>query len=132
MSGRRVPTSLIARLALAVVLDTTVQVLWKVAAARLPGSLSFAALAAAAHEPLFLVVGVLFLWQLVNWLQVLEASDLSFSQPITSLSLVTVLAVSALWLGETLNGAKLAGIGLVFAGVWLITRTDHRSGAGQR
>ena len=127
--SRKVPVSLIVRLVLAVVLDTAVQVQWKLAAARLPGSLSVSALVEAAHEPLLLVVAVLFAWQLFNWLRVLESSDLSFSQPITSLSFVSVLAVSVIWLGETLDAAKIGGIALVFAGVWFISRTEHDSRA---
>lgn len=123
------PAWLVVRLALAVVLDTAVHVLWKLGADRLPGSLSVSALAQAAHEPLLLIVAVLFAWQLVNWLRVLEGSDLSYSQPITSLSLITVLVVSATGLGESVAPAKLAGIALVFAGVWFISRTDHHSTA---
>ena len=129
MSLRSVPPGLLARLALAIVLDTAVHITWKLGADRLPGALSADALSRAAHEPLFLIVAVLFAWQLVNWLQVLEGSDLSYSQPITALSLVSVLAVSVLWLGESLDAAKLAGTALIFAGVWFISRTPHDSRA---
>ncbi len=105
-------------------------VLWKMAVSRLsdPGSIS-ATVEAVFHEPLFLAVAALFAWQLVNWLRVLERSDLSFSQPITSLSLVSVLVLSALYLGESVDAPKIAGIGLIVAGVWFISRTDHDSGA---
>ena len=129
MSKRKVPAWLVARLTLAVVLDTGAHVLWKLGAERLPGSLSISTLAQAAHEPLLLIVAVLFAWQLVNWLRVLEGADLSYAQPITALSLVTVLVVSAAGLGESAGPAKIAGIALVFAGVWFISRTDHESGA---
>lgn len=129
MRRHKVPLWLVLRLALAVALDTTVHVVWKVAADRLPGSLSLAALAQAAHEPLLLIVAALFAWQLVNWLRVLEGSDLSYSHPITSLSLITVLIVSVRWLGEGIEPQKLAGIALVFAGVWFVSRTPHDSTA---
>jgi drug/metabolite transporter (DMT)-like permease len=122
-----VPPWLVARLALAIVLDTAVHITWKLGADRLPGALSAQALLQVAHEPLFLVVAVLFALQLANWLQVLEGSDLSYSQPITALSLVSVLAVSVVCLGESLDAAKLAGIALIFAGVWFISRTPHDS-----
>ena len=116
------------RLALAVILDTAVQIVWKLAVLQLPnpGSLS-AALAAASREPLFLLVAALFVWQLVNWLQVLDGCDLSYSQPITALSLILVLVLSALYLGESVDALKVLGIGFVFAGVWFISRTDHDS-----
>ena len=112
------PSWLVARLTLAIVLDTAVHVLWKAAAAQLPSV-----------SPLFVVVGALFIWQLVNWLRVLEGSDLSYSQPITSLSLITVLLFSVLFLGERVDPPKVLGIALVFAGVWFISRTAHDSRA---
>ena len=125
----RIPAWLAWRLALAIVLDTAVHVLWKAAAAGLPGVLSIPTLVEAAlRQPLFLAVAVLFVWQLVNWLRVLEGSDLSYSQPITSLSLITVLAVSVLLLGESVDVRKVLGIAFVFAGVWFISRTAHDSG----
>ena len=127
MSPRSVPPWLVARLALAIVLDTAVHITWKLGADRLPGTLSADALWQVAHEPLFLIVAVLFVCQLVNWLRVLEASDLSYSQPITALSLVSVLVVSVLFLGERFDAGKVAGTALIFAGVWFISRTPHDS-----
>ena len=115
---RRVGHWLAWRLAFAIVLDTAVHILWKLAAAQLP-----------TLSPLFLVVAVLFVCQLVNWLRVLDGSDLSYSQPITSLSLITVLLVSVFFLGESLDPRKVLGIASVFAGVWFISRTDYDSGA---
>jgi drug/metabolite transporter (DMT)-like permease len=74
-------------------------------------------------------VAVLFACQLWNWLDVLERSDLSYSQPITSLSLITVLAFSVAFLGERLDLLKVAGIALILAGVWFISRGPHHSHA---
>jgi len=116
MAVKSLPRALILRLALAVVLDTAVQLVWKLAAEPLPEL-----------SPLLLLVAALFIWQLVNWLRVLECSDLSYSQPITALSLVTVFVLSALFLGESVDLPKVAGTALVLAGVWFISRTDHDS-----
>lgn len=91
-----------------------VQLLWKVGATEL-------------NVALLALVALLFAGQLWNWLRVLAISDLSYSQPITSLSFITVLAFSALYLDERLDAAKLAGIVLVTGGVWLISRGPHRS-----
>ena len=130
MSPRTVPAGLVVRLILAVVLDTAVQILWKLGAEQLPGTASVADTARAAlHEPVFLLVASLFCWQLVNWLRVLEQSDLSYSQPITSLSFVSVFALSAAYLGESVGATKVLGIALVFAGVWFISRTHHDASA---
>jgi len=130
MAASTLPPGLVFRLALAVILDTAVHIVWKLAVLQLPnpGALS-AALEAASREPLFLLVAALFVWQLVNWLQVLEGCDLSYSQPITALSLILVLVLSALYLGESVDTLKVLGIGFVFAGVWFISRTDHDSSA---
>jgi drug/metabolite transporter (DMT)-like permease len=125
------PPELILRLALAVILDTAVHILWKLAVLQLPDPGSIAAgIEAALREPLFLLVAALFVWQLINWLRVLESSDLSYSQPITSLSLILVFVLSALYLGESVDALKVLGIGFVFAGVWFISRTQHDSRAG--
>ncbi|MBI3376721.1 MAG: hypothetical protein HY017_33830 [Betaproteobacteria bacterium] len=130
MIRRTVPAALVLRLTLAIVLDTAVQILWKLAVTQSAAPESIAAAAAAAsREPLFLLVGGLFLWQLVNWLRVLEASDLSYSHPITSISFVSVFALSVVYLGESVDAPKILGIALVFAGVWFISRTDHDSNA---
>jgi drug/metabolite transporter (DMT)-like permease len=131
MAASTLPLGLVFRLALAVILDTAVHIVWKLAVLQLPNpdSLS-AALDAASREPLFLLVAALFVWQLVNWLRVLEGCDLSYSQPITALSLILVLVLSALYLGESVDALKVLGIGFVFAGVWFISRTDHDSSAG--
>ncbi|TMI01667.1 MAG: hypothetical protein E6H43_08350 [Betaproteobacteria bacterium] len=130
MAASTLPAGLVFRLALAVILDTAVHIVWKLAVLQLPnpGALP-AAHEAASREPLFLLVAALFVWQLVNWLQVLEGCDLSYSQPITALSLILVLVLSALYLGESVDTLKVLGIGFVFAGVWFISRTDHDSSA---
>ena len=98
-------------------LDTIVQLLWKVAAT--------------GFEPLVItLVVVIFIAQLINWLRVLEMSDLSYSQPITSLSYISVLGFSVVWLGEDLDPLKVTGILLIIAGVWFISRGPHHSHAG--
>ncbi len=72
-------------------------------------------------------MAVLFAGQLWNWLDVLERADLSYAQPITSLSLITVLAFSVAFLGERLDLLKVTGIALILAGVWFISRGPHDS-----
>jgi len=129
--ARAIPLNLVARLALAIGLDSAVQIIWKVAAMQLPHSAPLpSTVEAALHQPIFLLVAALFAWQLVNWLKVLERSDLSYAQPITSLSFVSVFALSALFLGEHVDAPKALGIALVIVGVWLISGTHHDSRAG--
>jgi drug/metabolite transporter (DMT)-like permease len=108
-------------LALAIVLDTAGQLLWKRAAERLPESLSpEVLLGALLRDPLPLVVVGVFALQLVNWLLVLERADLSYAQPITSLSYVSVVLLSVWLLGERLDAVRVLGVSLVLLGVGLI------------
>jgi drug/metabolite transporter (DMT)-like permease len=119
LSARRL---VLVGLVVAILLDTAGQLLWKLAATRLPASLSPAVLlAAVAHDPLPLIVVGVFVLQLFNWLLVLEHADLSYAQPITALSYVSVGLLSAAWLGEALDAGKLIGIGLILIGVILVS-----------
>jgi drug/metabolite transporter (DMT)-like permease len=114
-------------LALAITLDTAGQLLWKFTAETLPSS---AALRPTFHavlgQPLILVLIAVFGCQLINWLKVLEHADLSYAQPITSLSYVTVCAFSAYLFSERIGLAKAVGIVCILCGVWLISQSKPR------
>ncbi len=58
------------------------------------------------------------------WLAALSKAPVSTAYPMLSLGYVVVAAVSVLWLGETLNLAKVAGIALICAGVILVSRSS--------
>jgi drug/metabolite transporter (DMT)-like permease len=108
----------------AVLLDTGVQIFWKMGVIDIPDSvLPWELLGAVFERPIFLLVLALMLAQLVNWLQVLSLADLSFAKPFTSLSYVTVSAVSFFWLGERLHFAQVLGIATIIAGVWCVARS---------
>jgi len=115
-------------LTITIVLDTAAQLVWKAAALRLPPLAAPADVAQAVlHQPLFIVLGLIFLLQLLVWLKVLEHADLSFAQPITALSYVTVCGFSVLWFGETLDARKLVGIALLLLGIWFVSRGPART-----
>jgi drug/metabolite transporter (DMT)-like permease len=117
----------VAILALAIALDTLSQLLWKLAATRLPESLSPESLLhAIAHDPLPLLVIGVFIIQLVNWLLVLERVDLSYAQPFTALSYVSVCLLSAWLFGERMDLHKGLGVSLVLAGVALVSASPAR------
>ena len=110
-------------LALAIMLDTASQLLWKFSVASLPHTSGLWQTAEAVlKQPLFIVLAGIFLCQLVNWLKVLEYADLSFAQPITSLSYITVGVLSRVLFGEHIGVAKTAGILCVLCGVWLVSQ----------
>ena len=116
--GRRV----IVVLAIAIALDTLSQLLWKLAASRLTTTLTpVALLHSIVRDPLPLLVIGVFLVQLVNWLVVLERVDLSYAQPLTALSYVSVCLLSAWIFGERLDLHKGLGVLLVLVGVVLVS-----------
>jgi multidrug transporter EmrE-like cation transporter len=57
------------------------------------------------------------------WLAALSKAPVSTTYPMLSIGYVLVAGVSAIWLGETLSVAKVAGIALICAGVVLVSRS---------
>ena len=124
MSGARVPLRLVVGLAVAIALDTSLQLVWKTGIAELPDTSSVREmLVAVALNPIFLLVVVFMAAQLVNWLKVLDHADLSYAKPFTSLSYVTVCVLSVLLLGERIAPLQVVGIVVVAAGVWCVSQT---------
>jgi drug/metabolite transporter (DMT)-like permease len=125
------PYRLVFGLALTVAIDTVVQLIWKTAANTLPDTFSPASIEAVFHEPLFLLVVGMMVCQLFNWLGVLAEADLSFAQPFTSLSRITVCLASVYFLHEQIAPAQIAGIVMVCAGAWCISRTARNTARGE-
>ena len=124
----RVSVRLMVGLAIAILLDTVQQLVWKEGMGGIPDDASLSeTIAAALHAPLLGLVAILMLARLINWLKVIELADLSFAQPITSLSYVTVTLASVIYLKETLTLIQIAGIAVVLAGVWCISQTERDS-----
>jgi multidrug transporter EmrE-like cation transporter len=57
------------------------------------------------------------------WIAALTKAPVSAAYPMLSLGYVAVAAASALWLGESLSPAKVAGIVLICCGVILVSRS---------
>ena len=128
------PPRLAAGLLLAILIDTALQLVWKSTVLSLPNDGSpWLDVPAVLHSPLFIFVIFLMACQFFNWLMVLSNADLSYAQPVTSLSYVSVFCLSVLYLKEATDLIQIAGIALVLAGVWFISQTDHvtHSGDGQ-
>ena len=124
MKQTRLPGAVIGGLALAVVLDTIIQIAWKIAVAGLPETAPLTAVARQVlANPFFYVAMIGFAAEFFNWLRVLAHADLSFAQPITALSYISVLAISSFWLHEAVSARKIAGVALILVGVACISRT---------
>jgi multidrug transporter EmrE-like cation transporter len=75
------------------------------------------------------IIAGLFCYALsvVVWILALARVEVSVAYPMLSLGYV-VNALAAWWLfGETLSGARLAGIGIILVGVWLVARSSSGS-----
>ncbi len=117
-------------LGLAIVLDTLTQLCWKAAVAQVPETTEFlAGVGALLAVPLLYVTFALFLIQFLNWMVVLAHADLSYAQPITALSYVTVNAASAALFHEPLSLLRFVGLATILLGVWFISRTSYRTTA---
>lgn len=126
--NNKVPISVVTGLAIAIILDTAVQLCWKVAASQAAPCAGLIETAATVlGQPIFYATVIMFIMQLVNWMKVLSGADLSYAQPITSLSYISVAFLSALWLKEILSMTQMAGICLILGGVFLISRTEHNT-----
>jgi drug/metabolite transporter (DMT)-like permease len=116
---------LVLGLAIAILLDTGVQIFWKVGVIDLPDDAPLHQLLNSIFErPVFLIVGALMLAQLFNWLSVLSMADLSFAKPFTSLSYVTVGAVAVFVFDEHPHFVQVLGVGVIILGVWFVSRSE--------
>jgi drug/metabolite transporter (DMT)-like permease len=124
----KLPCALIGGLVLAIVLDTVIQVTWKLAVSGVPGDASLAATAReAVANPYFWAAMTAFGAQLFNWVRVLARADLSFAQPFTALGYISVVAISAHSLHEPISAPKVLGVALILLGVFFISRTPFRT-----
>ena len=124
----KLPGTVVVGLILAIVLDTVIQITWKLAVAHVPGDASLAAtIQGAFASPFYYAAMLAFGAQLYNWLRVLARADLSFAQPFTALSFISVLAVSSHSLHENISASKIFGVVLILLGVFFISRTPYRT-----
>lgn len=129
-SSQEFPPLVWVGLAATVLMDSAAQVIWKLAALALPDSDNPWVLARVAVTlPATWILAALMLLQLAVWLTVLKRAELSFAQPLTSLSYVGVALLSWLWLGEPWHPRTLLSISLILAGVWLVSAADRPADA---
>ena len=123
---RKFPARLAVGLLIAILIDTALQLVWKSAVLTLPHDGSpWLDVQAILQNPRFVFVIFLMGCQFFNWLMILGDADLSYAQPITSLSYVSVFFLSVLYLKEAADVFQIAGIMLVLVGVRFISQTEH-------
>ena len=123
---RKFPVRLAVGLLIAILIDTALQLVWKSAVLTLPHDGSpWLNVQAILQNPRFVFVIFLMGCQFFNWLMILGDADLSYAQPVTSLSYVSVFFLSVLYLKEAADVFQIAGIIFVLVGVWFISQTEH-------
>jgi multidrug transporter EmrE-like cation transporter len=115
-------------LTMTIVMDTILQLCWKYAVEQVPDTIGlWLSFVSVLQEPFFLIALLVFFFQFFNWMIVLAHADLSYAQPITALSYVTVSGASMVIFHEYLSPLRLVGLALVLIGVWIISRTNLRT-----
>jgi multidrug transporter EmrE-like cation transporter len=69
----------------------------------------------------------LFACQFFDWIWVLGNADLSFAQPFTALSYVVVSTCAALFFHEHLTPLRMVGIAAILAGVIQVGSSEHKT-----
>jgi drug/metabolite transporter (DMT)-like permease len=115
-------------LTMTIAMDTIVQLCWKFAVGQVPDTIGlWQSFVSILHEPLFHVALLVFFLQFFNWMIVLAHADLSYAQPITALSYVTVSGASMAIFHEHLSPLRVVGLAMILLGVWVISRTTLRT-----
>jgi multidrug transporter EmrE-like cation transporter len=89
-----------------------------------------ARLLATALSPYILAGLGLYVASFALWIVVLSRLEVSVAYPMLSLGYVLAAVVAYIWLGEALTPSKVAGIGCVIAGVYLLSMS-HASAQDQ-
>ena len=105
--------------------DTAAQLLFKMAAVRLPRpSLSTAWIALVAQSWLVWSAVTCLLVTFGLWMLVLQNSRLSTAFPVTALTFIGIAIASSRLLGETIAPIQYVGIALIVAGVAMLRPLD--------
>lgn len=118
-------------LMLAIAMDTFVQLCWKLAVDRIPDTIGlWESVYHILPDPFFQIALLLFILQFFNWMMVLTRADLSYVQPITALSYLTVTSASIMLFHEQISMLRVTGLAMILLGVWFISQTHHRTDYG--
>ncbi len=72
----------------------------------------------------FIIAGMgLYITAMLIWLYVLKQVEVSYAYPFTALGFVLVMAISYFFMAEQVTPLRLAGIGLIIAGIFLISKS---------
>jgi multidrug transporter EmrE-like cation transporter len=102
-------------------LDTATQLAFKKASERVEGmSFGLAFVQIAVTTPALWVTILCYIATFVVWMAVLTRMDLNRAFPLTALTYVTVPVLALIFFGESLPALRIAGIGVIVAGIVLV------------
>ena len=132
-AATRTPKRVWIGLAIAVVLDAPVQLIWKALMLKYgdplrgPHGIAYHHARWFVHQARTWILLSLFGCQFLDWIWVLGNTDLSFAQPFTALSYVVVSSCAVIYFHEHLSVYRIIGIGLILIGVILVGSSEHRT-----
>ena len=107
-------------------LDTTAQLLFKLAAQNLGHpEVSWRWLHMIAQSAIFWAAALCFALTFPIWMLILRRSQLNLAFPATALTYIGVVGGSQLVFGESINAVQYAGIVLIVVGVALLRRANR-------
>lgn len=72
----------------------------------------------------FILAGMfLYVTAMLIWLYVLKNVEVSYAYPFTALGFILVMVISYFFLAEQITLLRLAGIGLIVGGIFLISKS---------
>jgi len=120
-------------LAIAVILDAPVQLIWKALMlkyrdpSRMPHGDPWHQARWFLHQTRSWGLLALFACQFFDWIWVLGNADLSFAQPFTALSYVVVSTCAVIFFHEHLGPMRVVGIASILVGVLLVGSGEYRT-----
>lgn len=83
---------------------------------------SLASVVSLIFSPIILLALCLYAGTTILWLYILSKVDISFAYPIQALAFPVVLILASLIFQETIPLNRWIGVGIIFIGVFIITR----------
>ena len=121
----KLPLKLIVRLTLGIFLISLLEIYWKYLACNILLNKSFFQLLNLKDLSYIFLLVLILAGQFTNWLKVLKLADLSFIEPIMTISYIFVDIFSYFIFHEAITLKRITGTLIIIFGVWLISGTKH-------
>ena len=124
---QKLPLKVIFTLTLGIFLISLLEIYWKYLACNIIANKSFGQLINIHDIVAILILVIILGCQFANWLYVLKLADLSFIEPIMTISYIFVDIYSYFVFHEDITIKRIIGTLIIIMGVWLISGTTHNT-----